>query len=94
MASDSVCRQTVSVNLEQGLHLVPCSRIVQLARKSACSINLHNGDRSANAKNVLDIVSLNAVFGTQLVIEAVGDGAESTVQELVELFETNFESES
>lgn len=91
MASDSISRHTVSVNLEQGLHLVPCSRIVQVARKSLCNIHLHNGDRSANAKNVLDIVSLNAVFGTDLTIEAIGEGAEAAVQQLVDLFESNFE---
>ncbi len=93
MTQKSVCRQTVTVNLENGLHLVPCSRIVRWVRRFDCDVQICNGDLAVNAKNVLDLMMLNAVHGTELVLEAHGDGALQAVDGLVRLFESDFETD-
>jgi phosphotransferase system HPr (HPr) family protein len=92
MTYDSVCRQTVTVNLESGLHLVPCSQIAQFARSYDCDVQISKDDLTVDAKNVLDLVTLKATHGTTLVLEAAGDGAAEVVEGLVNLFESNFES--
>ena len=90
MENLSVCRQTVTVDLENGLHLVPCSQIAQAASAFPCDIRILKGDASVDAKVIYDVMSLGAELGSTLVIEAAGELAEQAVAELVGLFRTNF----
>ena len=91
MNQESVCRQKVTVNLENGLHLIPGSLIAQLARRYDCDLKIRKGEITADAKNVLDIISLTAVLGAELDLEATGDEAVEAIEELVKLFDANFE---
>ena len=91
MQNESVMRQSVNVNLENGLHLVPCSRIAQRAARFSCAIQIHKESRTVDAKSVLDLMTLNAEHGTTLILEARGDGAADAILQLVQLFESNFE---
>ena len=86
-------RQTVNVNNENGLHLVPCSRIAQRAARFECDVQIHKDDHTVDAKSVLDLMTLNAEKGTTLILEASGNGATEAVVELVRLFESNFEDD-
>ncbi|MCA8986710.1 MAG: HPr family phosphocarrier protein [Planctomycetaceae bacterium] len=85
------CREEVVVNLVNGLHLVPCSKIAQLARSYACEIRICKGELVVDAKAVFDLMTLRAEQGTLLAIEADGDGACEVVEKLVSLFERNFD---
>ena len=87
-------RQSVNVNIEQGLHLVPCSRIAQRAAQFECDVQIHKENRTVDAKSVLDLLTLNAEHGTTLILEARGDGASEAILELVRLFETDFQEEA
>ena len=91
---NSACRQSVTVGLANGLHLVPCSLIAQAARRYECTVRIHKEGYAVDAKNVLDLMTLNAGSGTQLEIEACGAGAAGAVAEVVHLFESNFEAGS
>jgi len=90
MTHESVCRQSITVVNENGLHLIPASLITQLARRHECNITLKKGDMTADARNVLDIIALEAPFGTILEIEADGAGAAGALEEVVQLFESCF----
>lgn len=83
-------RQTVVVNLENGLHLVPCSLIAQVARRFDGEVRIRNGKAAVDAKNVLDLMTLRAERGTQLDLEATGTQAEEVIRQLAHLFETDF----
>ena len=91
MNQQSVCRQSVTVNLENGLHLVPCSLVAQTANRFGCRIQIHKGDLTVDAKTMLELMTLDAACGTVLVLEASGDGADEAIRELVHLFESDFE---
>ncbi len=91
MENRNVFREEVVVNLDTGLHLVPCSQISQLARDFECDIRIYNGDHRVDAKTVFDLMTLRAEQGTHLIIEAEGDGSEEAIQKLAHLFETDFE---
>ena len=90
MKRSSVCRRTVTVNQENGLHLVPCSLIAQTASRFECDVRILKGDQSVDAKDIFDLLSLSAGCGTVLVLESSGTGAAEAIEELVVLFETGF----
>ena len=88
MGGESVS-QTVTVRLENGLHLVPCSRLVKLANGLSCEVRLRNGSKLADVKSIWDLMGM-ANFGDQLEVIASGDGAGDAVAKIVQLFESNF----
>jgi phosphotransferase system HPr (HPr) family protein len=90
MSEPPTVRRTVTVTLEHGLHMVPCSEIAKLVRDYPGSVWVRNDQFSADARSLLDLLQLKAEHGTQLVLEAGGDGAEAIVEGLARLFETNF----
>ena len=81
-------QQTVRVGLEQGLHMVPCAKIVRTAERE---IHIQKADRSADAKTMLDLLTLSAENGSVLVLEARGAEADEAVKALARLFESNFD---
>lgn len=88
--SDSVSRN-VSVQGENGLHLVPCSQIAQCAGQFECEIRIVKGDRSVDARNIFDLMSLNAGQGCRLELRATGVDAVEAVTSLANLFDTGFQ---
>lgn len=88
MDGQSVSR-IVTVRLEHGLHLVPCSRLVKLANGFGCDVRLRNGPKLADAKSIFDLMGM-ADFGDQLEVIASGADAETAVAQIVQLFESNF----
>ena len=91
MGNQNVYREEVVVKLENGLHLVPCSRISELSRSYDCEIRIYNGDHMVDAKAVFDLMTLRADQGTHLVLETEGDLAEEVLGKLVQLFESDFQ---
>ena len=83
--------QDVVVNVEHGMHMIPCSRIALIARETSCEVRVVLVDQIADARNVLDLLMLKAEQGTTLKLQACGEGAEQVLQDLVALFERNFE---
>ncbi|MBI1313055.1 HPr family phosphocarrier protein [bacterium] len=82
--------QSVTVPGENGLHLVPCSLIAQSASAFDCDVRISKGTHSVDAKNIFDLMSLNAGHGSELVLEAAGASARDAVDALVALFESGF----
>jgi phosphotransferase system HPr (HPr) family protein len=78
------------VNLENGLHLGPCSQIVQATQRYGCDLFIRKGDRAVNGKSMLDLLTLVAERGTVLTLEAVGEGAGEAIDAVVSLFDRNF----
>ena len=92
MSSPSVFRQTVTVNRENGLHLVPCSEIVKFVRDFQGDIRIHRDEIVADPRSVLDLLQLKAEKGTELTLEATGNDAETVIQGLAALLASEFES--
>ena len=87
--SDTV-QATVTVPGENGLHLVPCSLIAQSAAAHSCDVKLSKGSHTVDAKNIFDLMTLNAGQGARLLLEAAGEGASDAVESIVRLFESGF----
>jgi phosphocarrier protein HPr len=85
-----VLRQTVTVKTEHGLHLNPCTVLVRLAQKFQCTIVISKGDVRADAKRLLDLMTLGAGPGVQLELEISGDDAADAMEQFVQLFDGDF----
>ncbi|MFK7819301.1 MAG: HPr family phosphocarrier protein [Planctomycetaceae bacterium] len=93
MSSEPTYCETLTVESENGLHLVPCSQIARVAGEFSGTVTLRNGEKVADAKTILEIVSLGGTQGTHIEVEAVGDGCEGVVAAIRQLFETGFPTE-
>jgi phosphotransferase system HPr (HPr) family protein len=84
---------TLIVNHEVGLHARPASVFVQTAAKFSSDISVSHGERTANAKSILTVLTLGAHKGAEITITAEGDDAEEALAALEELVNNNFGEE-
>ena len=89
--SPHVVRRNVTVTLENGLHMVPCSEIAKFVRDFPGQVLIHKDQLAADARSILDLLQLKAEHGTTLILEAQGESAETVVEGLARLFASNFQ---
>lgn len=92
MSAPAYYEQDVIVALEHGLHLVPCSKIAELAKRYQCNCIIIKDGRSVDAKTIFDLMTLGAVKGTRLTLHCQGEKADELIEKLVALFEADFQS--
>jgi phosphocarrier protein len=68
-----------------GLHARPAAQFVQKATGFKCSVTIAAGGKVANAKSILQILSLGAKKGTEILITAEGADEAECVLSLSEL---------
>lgn len=83
-------RVRVTVNNPQGLHARPADLLMKTAHKFASSVEFIKGTERVDGKSILAILTLAAVEGTELWIEANGHDAEDAVNALAALFAAGF----
>ena len=74
-----------TVGPEAGLHARPAARFVKTAKEFSAEITVIKGDKEANAKSPLKVMTLAAKKGDEITIRADGEDAEEAVDALVEL---------
>jgi len=82
--------KNVIVQHKVGLHARPASVFVQTASKFSSTITVSCEDRRANAKSILNVLTLGAHQGAEITIAAEGEDAEEALSTLVGLVENNF----
>jgi phosphotransferase system HPr (HPr) family protein len=82
--------RAVVVANAQGLHARPASLIMKLANQFASKIELIKENQRVDGKSIIEILTLGAAPGTNLIIEATGPDAETALDALAELFATKF----
>jgi phosphotransferase system HPr (HPr) family protein len=65
----------------------------RLARQFQSRIELVRNDRRVQASSIIDLLTLGAAQGTELILEAEGDDAEAAVEALAKLVESGFPME-
>jgi phosphotransferase system HPr (HPr) family protein len=90
MSASSELRIERSALLPEGvaLHARPAGVLVRAASEFSAEIFVSANGRRANAKSILSILSLGAEGGTELVIDASGDGAVAAAEHLAGLVPT------
>ena len=70
----------------QGLHARPCHAIVSRALSFQSELSIQSGTRRVNGKSILELMTLSAGPGAELVLMARGVDAEELLAALEELF--------
>jgi phosphotransferase system HPr (HPr) family protein len=83
----------LTVHHKAGLHARPAALFVQTAKQFPCDIRVRRGDREANAKSILSILTLGVTQGTVIAIRAEGDRAAEALATLEALVASNFGEE-
>lgn len=85
-----VAEKNVVVSNPQGLHARPAELFARLALQFDSTIEVIREDLRVDAKSILHILTLGAVQGTELTLQAEGDDAEVALEALARLVESDF----
>ena len=83
----------VKVENEHGLHARPAMQLVECASGFESDISLTRADGTespADAKSVMQVITLAATQDTEIDVVAEGDDAEAAVAEIATLFSDKF----
>ena len=87
--------RAVIVGSISGLHARPAALFVAAAGAQSVPVTIRTGDKKpVPARSMLAVLSLGAKFGTEVILEAEGDGAEPALDELAALLARNLDEDS
>ena len=86
--SDASAKFTIINQL--GLHARAATKLVQLATKFPCEVELGRGSQTANGKSVMGVLLLCGSMGTVIEVRAKGERAEECVRAIGELIAGKF----
>ncbi|HEY4269484.1 MAG TPA: HPr family phosphocarrier protein [Galbitalea sp.] len=84
--------RTVTIASAHGLHARPASLFVQAVTASGIPVELTKGEKTLNAASILGVISLGINHGDQITLKAEGDNADSVLDSLAELLNTDFDA--
>jgi len=73
-----------------GLHARAATKLVQLATKYPCEVEVSREDQAANAKSVMGVLLLCGSKGTVIEVRARGDKADECVAAIGQLIADKF----
>lgn len=76
--------KNVTVSNEKGLHARPATAFIQMANNFRSSLWVEVGDRRANAKSLLGVLSLGVCKGDDVTLIADGADEEEAIGRLAE----------
>ena len=85
----SSATRTATVHNGRGLHLRPAGLLAQLAAQYRAEVTLSKDGLTVDARSMLDMLTLVATQGSQIVIAAHGEDAEAAVAAIAEFIETD-----
>ena len=86
--SDATARFKIINQL--GLHARAATKLVQLASKFPCDVEVAREDQTANGKSVMGVLLLCGSKGTVIQVRATGERADECVQAIGELIANKF----
>jgi phosphocarrier protein len=90
MSETQVYKRRVTVKALHGLHIRPCTAVAQTAMKFRSRVRLSKAGQQADAKSILDLMTLAAGPGAELDLEVDGDDATDALEHLSALFDSDF----
>jgi len=78
------------VGNQLGLHVRAAAMVVRTMTPFHSKVAIRAGGSVADARSVLDLLTLSASKGTKILVEAEGDDAETAVAALGDLIRNNF----
>jgi len=90
MAETHVYHRRVVVKAPHGLHIRPCTVVAKLASQFDSRVRLRTNNKLADAKSVMDLLTLGAEHGMELDLEVDGPDAPDALEHLSALFDSDF----
>lgn len=88
-----VARKEFTIRNKLGLHARAAAKIVQTSSQFQSSIRIIKNGREADAKSMLDILTLSCSRGTRIELRAEGKDAAEALAALAVLFDNKFGEE-
>jgi phosphocarrier protein len=85
--------KTIKASNRAGIHARPAAVIVQATKDFTSNIFFEKDKDRINAKSIMGILTLAAVYNSEIRIVAEGDDEAKAVETIARLFETKFEEE-
>jgi len=88
-----IAEKQVTVVNTLGLHVRPSTQFAETAAKFRSDVRVIKDGQAVNAKSSIDLLTLAAVAGSQLVLRAEGEDASAAVDALAVLIQSGFGEE-
>lgn len=86
--------RVVTIGSTSGLHARPAKLFVEAAAGAPVAVTIRTADKPpVPARSMLSVLSLGATFGTEVTLEAEGDGAEAALDALADLLARNLDED-
>lgn len=86
-----MCEREATVRNAHGIHCRPSAVIAQAAQKHAATITLSGDGSQADAKQIIQLISLGLSCGATVTVQAEGTDEEAACATVVDLLETAFD---
>jgi len=88
MAKKIMITKTTRIVNKDGFHLRPMMQFMHVSTQfMRCKITLKNGDKEADAKKPDEIITLEALYGDEIIVTAEGKNEAKAVDAVVRFFE-------
>ena len=85
--------RTVAVASASGLHARPAKLFVKAAAAQPVPVTIRTGAKApVPARSIRHVLALGAVHGTEVTLEADGEGAEAALDTLAELLRSDLDA--
>jgi phosphocarrier protein len=88
--TEQIASEKFTIVNELGLHARAATKLVQLATRFPCDVEVARDDQSANGKSVMGVLLLCGSKGTTIEVRARGEGAAECVKAIGELIANRF----
>ena len=72
----------IVIHNRTGLHARPAKVLVNLAKQFKSNISLQHAEKKANAKSMVSVLTLGAVCGSAIIVQASGEDEEKAIAEI------------
>ena len=86
-----IAKKRVTIKNAQGLHARPASAFVKIANRFESEVTVRKGDEAVNGKSIMGLMTLAAIQGSQVDLEASGPDAEAAIIALAEFLDQDHE---
>lgn len=81
---------TTKINHKAGIHARPSAKIANISAKYKSTITIKNNTEEANAKEILQVLTMGTQYLSTITITATGIDAQEAINELKALIDNNF----
>ncbi|MDR0708531.1 MAG: HPr family phosphocarrier protein [Spirochaetaceae bacterium] len=85
--------KTMTVKNRAGIHARPSALLVQTIKDFNCSVYIEKDGDQINAKSIMGVLTLGAVYGMELKLITDGEDEKAAMEALVNLFESGFQGD-